>query len=559
MSLLEILQLIGSLGFFIFGMKIMSEAIQKVAGSNLRKILGTMTQNRLLGVLTGFSVTSLIQSSSATTVMIVSFVNAGLLTLKQAIGVIMGANIGTTMTAVLLTVFGFSKLKIAAYALPVIAIGFPLLFAKKSQLKSFGEMLIGFALLFMGLDELKNSVPQLSAESLSFLTSINDYGIFSTLIFVLIGTLLTVIIQSSSAAMALTLVLCEKGIIQFDMAAAIVLGENIGTTITANLAALIGNVHAKRAARAHLVFNVIGVFWMLLVFNWFLMGIDSYMINSSGRSPFEDDSSIKWGLTLFHISFNIVNTGILIWFVSQIEALSIKLVPSQGNEDEQYNLEYISTTVVSTPEISIVEAQKEIAKYGQIVKRMNGFVKGLLLDQDNKSIAKTLARIKKYEDITDNIEAVVAKFLAKISQNEMSEGSSIKIRGMLSIIGDLERIGDIYYQMSKGIERKNEKKVYFTPEQRNSILEMFSLVEKALDTMTYNLNQSYSSVSIAKAKENEDAINKYRKMLRKEHFASVEKGEYNFNSAVIYSDLFNSLEKVGDHIINVTEGITGEI
>lgn len=560
---LEFITLVGALGFFIYGMKVMSEGIQKAAGSKLRRILGAMTSTRFLGLGTGFLITCLIQSSSATTVMVVSFVNAGLLSLTESIGVIMGANIGTTITAWLVSLFGF-KLHIAHFALPILAVGFPMIFSKKNNLKSWGEFIIGFALLFMGLDALKNAVPDIKSnpEAVAFIADFANMGFFSTLLFVLIGTLLTIVVQSSSAAMAITLVLCNQGVIPLDVAAAIVLGENIGTTITANIAAAVANIHAKRAAIAHLVFNIFGVTWMLLVFHPFLHLIEIMwkpfhnMLQSI--SPAFAKSDVEMQLSLFHTMFNVINSLLLIWFVNKIATLVTKIVPSRGKADKEYHLEYITTGLMSTPDLSILEAQKEVAKFGDLVKRMNGFVKELITTTDTKEMGKILARVKKYEEITDRIEQDVADYLAKVSQGEMSETSSIRVRGMLRIIGNLERMGDIYYQMSKGLERKHEQKVFFTPEQRERLLKMFDLVDEALENMHKNLKGHYENITLAKAIELEENINEYRKTLRKEHFENVEKAEYNFASATIYSDLFNSLEKIGDHTINVTEGITGE-
>ena len=559
---LDFLTLIGALGFFIYGMKIMSEGIQKAAGSSLRRILSAMTSTRFLGLGTGFLITCLIQSSSATTVMVVSFVNAGLLSLTESIGVIMGANIGTTVTAWLVSLFGF-KFKVAAFALPILAIGFPMIFSNREKLKSWGEFIIGFALLFMGLDALKDSVPKIgeSPEAMAFLADFANMGLLSTMLFVLIGTILTVIVQSSSAAMAITLVLCNQGVIPLDIAAAIVLGENIGTTITANLAAAVANIHAKRAAIAHLIFNVFGVVWVIIIFDPFLSLIEYLWIPFHNLlqsiNPEFVKSETEMKLSLFHTVFNITNSLLLIWFVNKIAAIVTRIIPSKG-DDEEFGLDFISTGIMATPEMSLIEAQKETAKFGTIVQRMNGFVKELVTEQDNKKASKMLARIKKYEDITDRIEQDVADYLAKVTEGEMAESSSLKVRGMLGIVGDLERVGDIYYQMSKGLERKNQDKVWFTPEQRKNILDMFEMVEANLETMCNNLAADYDAVSILKAKEQENALNKYRKAIRKEHFVSVEKGDYNFQSAAIYADLFNSLEKVGDHVINVTEGITGE-
>ncbi|MBL4669782.1 MAG: Na/Pi cotransporter family protein [Flavobacteriales bacterium] len=557
----DALKLIGALGFFIFGMKIMSEGIQKAAGSGLRRILSMMTRNRYMGVLTGFLVTCLVQSSSASTVMAVSFVNAGLLSLVESAGIMLGANIGTTITGWLVAVLGF-KVSMAAMSLPLLAFGVPMLFFKKEKIKYIGEFIVGFAILFWGLSELKHAVPDVknNPEILNFLGQYADMGLLSNLFFILVGTILTIVVQSSSASMALTQTLCFSGIIPFEVAAAMILGENIGTTITAELASLPANVHAKRAARIHSMFNVIGVTWMVLLISFTpVLHVVSWVATDilHVADPYTAEGA-PMGLAIFHTGFNFLNVFIMIWFVPVLVKVAIRLVKSKGEMDEEYHLEYISAGIMATPDMSILEAQKEVAKFGERVLKMNGFVEGLITEQDNKVISKTLARIKKYEDITDRIEADVANYLAKISQGEMSESSSLKVRGMLSIVGDLERIGDIYYQMSKGIERKIEKKIWFTPEQRKNILDMFSMVDASLKTMNTNLNSSYSAVSLDKAKEDELALNKFRKAIRKEHFISVEKGDYNFDSATIYSDLFNSLEKVGDHTINVTEGITGE-
>lgn len=563
-GVVEILTLIGALGFFIYGMKVMSEGIQKAAGNSLRKILSVMTSNRFLGVGTGFLITCLIQSSSATTVMVVSFVNAGLLSLTESIGVIMGANIGTTLTGWLVSLFGF-KFKIAAFSLPILAIGFPMIFSNKNKLKSWGEFIIGFALLFMGLDALKHAVPDIKSDpaAVAFIAEFADMGVLSTLIFVLIGSILTVVVQSSSAAMAITLVLCNQGVISLDIAAAIVLGENIGTTITANIAAFVANIHAKRAAMAHLIFNVFGVVWVIILFNPFLSLIETLWVPFHNLlksiNPEFVNGETEMQLSLFHTIFNITNSLLLIWFVNKIAALVVKIVPSKGDSDETYQLEYISAGLLSTPEMALLEAKKEILKFSKLIKKMNKNVKSLLTEQEKRKVKQLLEKIKTYEEITDNLEADVANYLSKISENEMSDSSSVKVRGMLSIVGDLERIGDIYYQMSKTIERKISQKIWFTPEQRQHLIKMFDLVEVSLSTMITNLAEEDGKVEIEEALSREREINLYRKKIRKEHFKNVEKGEYNFKSATVYSDLFNSLEKVGDHAINVTEGIIGEI
>lgn len=563
-GLYEFLTLIGALGLFIFGMKIMSDGIQKFAGDQMRSILRKITQNRIAGIFTGFGTTAIIQSSSATTVMIVSFVNAGLLSLRQAIGVIMGANIGTTVTAFLLLAFGFGKFSISDYSLPIIAIGLPLFFMSNSKLKSFGEFLIGFALLFRGLDALKDLMSFIK-EDPTFIKSIieplDQFGFGSVIIFVGIGTLLTVVVQSSSAAMAITLSLCGglNGL-PLEFAAAIILGENIGTTITANMAAIIGNIHAKRAARAHLFFNVIGVLWMLAIFYPFLKFVD-YLVSETFFNALivdgDSESTTRWSLAVYHLSFNIVNTLLLLWFIPHIERLVVRILPSKTDDDEMFQLKFFSSTI-PVGELSLLEAQREVVKLGKIVSRMNTFCQTILMEKKESEFRSYIDRIAKYEDITDKIEEEVASYLTKVSQNELSERTSEKIRAMLSMVGDMERIADMYYQISKTTERKRKNKIWFIPEQRERLLAMYSLMNQILENMCKNLEMRYSEVELTEAKKLEKSLNKLRKEIRKEHFTNVEKGEYRYDNAAIYSELFNSLEKIGDHAISVTQSITGE-
>ncbi|MBT3417347.1 MAG: Na/Pi cotransporter family protein [Flavobacteriales bacterium] len=559
-GIIELLTLIGSLGFFIYGMKVMSDGIQKVAGSKMRSILSKMTSNRFLGITTGFILTALLQSSSATTVMIVSFVNAGLLSLVESIGVIMGANIGTTITAWLISLLGF-KVKIASIALPIIAIGFPMMFSSKSNIKAWAEVLIGFALLFMGLDALKGSVPNLGAEELNFLKSYADMGIMSTLIFIGVGTILTLVVQSSSAAMALTLVMCYEGYIPFELAAAMVLGENIGTTITANLAALVGNVHSKRAARAHFIFNIFGVIWMIFAFQFFINSIDNYMISNMDLSPVSsvgESVAVPIGLSIFHTTFNILNVLFLVWFVPLISRTVIRMQPSKGEIDEEFHLEHIGAGLMQTTELSVLEAQKEVIKFGEITTRLFNMIPELMKETNNKKFDELMKRIRKYEDITDKMEIEIADYLAKSAQGEMSDAASIKIRSMISIINDMERIGDICYQMSISIERKKEKKADFTNEASKSIEDMLSEVQLSLNIMNNNLNSEYSQVTLTEANNSEININDMRNKLRKSYLQKIEKGEMKIQTGMIYNNLIHSLEKIGDHVFNVSESIVGD-
>lgn len=563
MTFFDFLIIIGALGFFIYGMKVMSDGIQKVAGSKMRNILSSMTSNRFLGITTGFLITALLQSSSATTVMTVSFVNAGLLSLVESIGVIMGANIGTTITAWLISILGF-KVKISTIALPIIAIGFPLMFSKKTNLKAWAEVLIGFALLFMGLDELKHAVPDLKQNPsfLSFLADYADQGYISTIIFIGVGTILTLVVQSSIAAMALTLVMCFEGYIPFELAAAMVLGENIGTTITANLAALVANVHAKRAARAHFIFNVFGVVWMIIAFPFFINFIDQYMTEYMGMSPLnpvDKSATVPLGLSIFHTTFNIFNVVLLVGFVPFMSKIATSLVKSKGDADEEFKLDYISAAGIAIPEVAILEAKKEVAKFGDVTMRMNDFMKSLINDQNKKTRNKMFNKLKKYEEITDRVEVEIASYLDNLSTKEVSQNTSSQIRAMLSITNDLERIGDIYYQMSKTIERKDESKLYFLPEQRENLNNMLDVLDKAFTEMNANLRSEYGHISIENAKKYEREINQIRNNLRKSYLEQAEKGEYKFQPGIMYNDLFSSCEKVGDHIINVSEAVAGEI
>ena len=551
----KLLVLIGALGMFIYGMKIMSEGLQQAAGSKLRNMLGSITSNRVKGVLTGFGITSIVQSSSVTTVMTVSFVNAGLLTLRQSAGVMMGANIGTTITAWLIIIFGF-KMSLASYALIFIAFGAPMIFFGKGKMKYWGNSIVGFSLLFMGLGALKSAVPAIDPGSsiVVFFTEFKDVW-YGPLMFVLLGTIVTVVIQSSSAAMALTMSLVVAGAIPFEVAAAMILGENIGTTITAELASIIGNVHAKRSARIHSLFNVIGVTWALLLFTFILQAIDYFM----DGDPYNDVNAAILGLAIFHSAFNTANVLLLLPFANKLVTIAERTVKSKGGTDEEFHLDYIGDGLMLTADLSILEAKKEVAKFGEITSRMSVFAQDLLTEQNSKLKAKLHTKMEKYEEITDRVEIEVATYLAKVSEGEMTEKTSKRVRAMNSIVNDLERIGDIFFQISKTIERKDEKKVYFIPEQRNSLLDMYKLLDKSFDVMVENLSADWDGVSIDKANACENAINKKRDEMRKEHFDNINKKDANMESGMIFSNLFSNCEKVGDHVINVTEAITGLI
>jgi phosphate:Na+ symporter len=553
-GLFDILMLLGSLTIFIYGMKVMSEGIQRFAGGQLRSILTAVTGNRIAGIATGFVTTSIIQSSSATTVMIVSFVNAGLLTLRQAIGVIMGANIGTTVTAVIIAFFGFSKINLGDFGLIVAAFAVPLMLTKSSKGKAFADFLIGFALILLGLLALKNSVPEFSPNALEFLQKLGNYGFLSTILFIFIGTILTVALQSSTAAIALTLALCEKGIIDFPMAMAIVLGENIGTTITANIAAIVGNVNAKRAARAHLLFNVLGVIWVLPFLSILSGIIADYLSNTSVGSPYENISAVKWGLMLFHVIFNLLNTGVLMWFIPQIILLSTKMVP-KNTEETPNTLEFIGTGVMGTAELSILEAQKELIRFSKLVHKMGLFTNKLSLVQEKNEFDRIAQKIERYEEITDKIEIEIANYLSKISEGELSESASHQVRKMLNVSSNLEKIADIFYTISKIYIRKNNDRVWFSPEQRNNISDMFKLVDKAISIMVKNLSAIQEKKLLDEAQKIETEINDLRDSLRNDYLIKVENGEMSIKTGLIYNNLFSYYEEIGDKLVKISEAL----
>ncbi len=559
-GILEFLTLAGSLGLFIYGMKAMSEGLQKVAGSRMRGVLKVMTANRFLGVFTGFVTTVLIQLSSVTSVMVVSFVNAGLLSLRQSISMLMGANIGTTMKAILFSWLGFASMDIHAFALPVIGLAFPLLFFKGKQTKAIGEFMVGFAILFLGLEFLKDVMPLPTADGASVLGGLANMGIVSVLLFTGLGMLFAMVVQSSSVALAATMVLCQHGIIGYEMAAATVLGMNVGTTVTANLAALVANVWARRAARAHFVIKVIGVIWALLLFDPYLRLLDSYVTSVHGTSPYTDPDVLVWALTYLHISFNVLNTILLIGFVPQLEKLVTRMVPTRTEADEEYRLEYIDDPVMAlSPELSLIEARKEISKFGRLAASMSGMLTQLLVSTNETERAALLDRIARYEEITDRIEVEISKYLTRTSAESKDEEMSERIRGMLAIISDLERVGDIFFQMSRLLDRKHEERLWFTPEQRSNLQELLGLLDQAFRVMQKNLDAEDGRISIDEAVEAEQRINQKRDQLRRAHLKSIEAGDYNVKSGLVYNDLFSSCEKVGDHVINVSEALAGEV
>jgi len=593
-SFFDFLTLIGALGMFLYGMKVMSEGLQKLAGDKLRSILSIMTTNRFTGVLTGILITATIQSSTATTVMVVSFVNAGLLSLTQSISVIMGANVGTTVTAWLISLFGF-KVDVSLFALPLIGLCLPLIFSGKSKRKSLGEFLMGFAFLFMGLAYLKNSVPDLqsSPEILSFLQGYTEMGYLSILLFLGLGTILTVILQSSSATVAITLVMCTKGWIPFDMAAAMILGENIGTTVTANIAALSGNVSAKRAAIAHMMFNIFGVCWVLAVFYPFTNAVSWIVTNYGPGDPQEmmkflstlDQEtiaaitsgntltdphlidlqkqlmnlqvSVSYGLSLFHTMFNIMNVCIMIWFVKfYVKVCSALIKPKNENEEEEFQLKYISSGMLSTSELSLMQAHQEIAVYGERTSRMLEMVKDLMKEKNEEEFLNIYSRIEKYESISDRMEVEIAKYLTYVSEGRLSSEGKEDTRIMLRTVTEIESIADSCYNLARSIKRRNEGKSTFTDDQNKNIENMIRLVEKALRRMNVILAMQEPTPDEVNPSYNlENEINNYRNQLKNNNMEDVHEKKYDYQDGVYYMDIIAELEKLGDYILNVVQAV----
>ena len=553
--ILGILTILGSLGLFLYGMKIMSEALQKIAGDKMRQILSRMTSRPISGVATGALVTSVIQSSSATTVMTVSFANAGLLSLAGAIAVIMGANIGTTITAWIISIFGL-KFSIATITVPILALAIPFIFANKDKLKSIGEFIIGFALLFLGMEMMKNSIPDISAhpEILQFISKFSDFGYWSILLFVLIGTICTIILQSSSAMMAITLVMCAQGWIGFEAAAALVLGENIGTTITALIAASVANANAKRVALSHTSFNIIGVTWMLIIFYPFLKLMSWLTIQIDGADPYLSMAAIPVALSLFHTSFNVLNTSIMIWFIPQIEKLVTFLVKDPETDQEPTKLSYISRGMLNTAELNLESARREIKVFSERVVRMFGFLRELETDNKN-DFDKVMTRIAKYEDITDHMELEIADFLTKVSTGKMSSESTQQVLSMLRIIDNLESLGDGIFQLSKLAEHKREQKIRFDQNEKDHLNNMYQKVETALQLMDKNLSFDCKQPDLEKSYALEKEINDYRDQLRQQHLEDIKDGKHSYVEGMAYSGTYSLYEKLGDYIINVADGI----
>ena len=551
---------------FLYGMNFMSSGLQKASGDKLRGILTSMTSNPLKRVLTGLGITALVQSSSATTVLVVSFVNAGLLTLVQAVGVIMGANIGTTLTA-WVTAVGFS-VDISAFSVPLMILGFIFTSSKKQQYKNIGEFIVGFALMFLGLSFMKSSAGTLLSNKdamMAFFSNFTAFGFWSDIIFLLAGTILTIVLQASSATMAITMLLATSGLIDFELACAMVLGENIGTTITANMAASVGNTAAKRAALAHTLFNVFGVAWMLIIFRPFLKLVGIVMTAIGFDNPLTVDlttpeagPTLLYGISMLHTLFNITNTMILIWFANTIVKIVNNLIKTPVNsEDEAFRLKYIDAGIIGAPELATEQATKELIHFARISKNGLGYVRSAINETDSDKFEETRGKLVKYEEISDRIEYEIATFLNSVSANELSNDTSSLIKAMYKIIGELESLGDSGEAISRIISRKNIHKKNFNEDTLKKLNSMVNLVDEAYDAMIYNLEAiaNDSLDNITNAYNAEEKINVLRNNLRDAEIESIEQNSDNYLTSVYFMDLINELEKMGDFIINISQDL----
>ncbi|MBQ5975555.1 MAG: Na/Pi cotransporter family protein [Bacteroidales bacterium] len=563
--LIVIINFAGALAVFLFGMKLMSEGLQKFAGNKMRAVMGKVTGSPLRGILTGAAVTTVIQSSSATTVMVVSFVNAGLLTLGGAVAVIMGANIGTTVTAWIITLFGLGESD-SAFSLPMLlgAISLFFMFMKRDKIRWIGDFVIGLALLLVGMGLLQQAMPNLEQypEFLEALAQLSAYGFWSILIFVAVGAVLTCLVQASAAMMAITLVMCYNGWIGFDAAVALVMGQNIGTTITANIAAMVANTNGKRAARAHLVFNVVGVLLTLAVYKPVLSLIADITQGLVGSNPYTPvgaegyaPTAIPMALSLFHTFFNVVNTIILAWFIPVIIRIVNWMVKEKPEDEEYvYKLKYIGSWM-NTAEINMKAAEREITEFSKRVLRMYTFLPLLRTAKDDAEFESTFERIEKYEAITDKMEMEIAEYLTRIAEGDLSHQGSQRISAMLCVVDNLESIGDTVYQIAATRKNKRETAVHFDQHLNENLDHMTELVQHALDIMDDNLKKDYDLIDLPPAEDAEQAINTYRDQLREEHLNALKKGTYDFAIGNAYSSLYALYEKLGDYVINISEAI----
>lgn len=563
MSILVVFKLIGSLALLMYGMKSMSESLQKMAGSQLRHVLGAMTTNRFTGVLTGTFVTAAVQSSTATTVMTVSFVNAGLLTLAQAISVIMGANIGTTLTAWIMSL-GFS-FNIADVVYPAFFIAILLIYSKKKRY--IGDFLFGIAFMFLGLGTLRQTGIDMhlgeNQAVLAFFSNFDPDSFLTTIVFLFIGGVLTMAVQSSAAVMAITMILCSSGVLPIYQGIALVMGENLGTTVTSNIAAMTANTQARRAAFAHMFFNLFGIVWILCIFKPFInmvCGFVGYDETLTKEMPgfMENAAKLSFVLAAFHTCFNIANTLILIWFIPQIERLVCKIInPKMTEEEEDFRLHFIRGGLMKTPELSVLEAQKEITLFAERIQRMFGMVRDLLEEKDETSFVKLYSRIEKYEGISDNMEIEIAKYLDEVSDAHLSDDTKAKIRAMLREISEIESIGDACYNIARCINRRIREKEDFTADQYEHMHQMMELTNEALTQMNVALAGRKEHLDANRSFNIENEINNYRNQLKSQNISDVNDHKYTYGIGTMYMDIISECEKLGDYVVNVVEARMG--
>ena len=568
---MQALTLLGALGMFLYGMNLMSAGLQKAAGSKMRNLLSAMTSNPFKGVLTGLGITTVIQSSSATTVMTVGFVNAGLLTLSQAVGVIMGANIGTTVTAWLVSLLGF-KADISLFAVPLMAVGFILSLSKVDKRRHISELIVGFSLLFLGLSLMKESVPDLreTPEVLAFIQDWTSYGFGSVLIFLLFGTVLTLVLQSSSATMALTFIMVNMGWIPFEMGAAMVLGENIGTTITANIAAAVGNANARRAALAHTLFNLFGVCWALALFRPFLMLVGTIITWMGLPNPMDIAHSAElamtpdegmatlYGVSMLHTLFNTFNALILIWFVPLIVKIVMFVIKDKkGAEEDSVKLKYINAGPLATAELSIGQARNEVVHFAEVSQREVGFIRSAIAAKNDKEFEDMRLKLVKYEEIADRMEYEIASFLNALPDDSISEETRDESKRMYKIIGELESLGDSGEAVSRILSRRNSHKRTFTPEQVAKLDKMLNALERAYEVMIENLKaEKFEEIGLRMATDCEIELNELRNEIREEEIRQIELDGANYHSSVYYLDTVSEIERMGDFIINVSQALS---
>ncbi len=563
MDLMIFFKLIGSLALLMFGMKSMSDSLQEMAGSQLRHVLRTLTTNRFTGMLTGMFVTAAVQSSTATTVMTVSFVSAGLLTLAQAISVIMGANIGTTLTAWIMSA-GFT-FNITDFVYPAFFLGIMMIYSKRKRF--VGNFIFGIAFMFLGLGTLRQTGMDMNLGQnqavLEFFQQFDPNSFLTTIVFLLLGGVLTFCVQSSAAVMAITMILCSSGVLPIYQGVALVMGENIGTTVTSNVVALTANAQARRAALAHLFFNIFGVIWVLLIFRPFVdmcCGFVGYDETMTPADPgFQSNVALlSFVLAAFHTSFNLVNTFILIWFIPQIEKFVCKVIqPKSTEEEEDSRLRFIQSGLMKTPELSVLEARKEIQNFGKRMERMFGMVRELAKETEGDKFNKLFSRIEKYESISDNMELEIAKYLDQVSNDHLSDDTKANIRAMLREISELESIGDSCYNISRSLKRKFNGKEEFTDKQNEHIHQMFSLTENALVQMNVMLNGNRETLDINHTINIENEINNYRDQLYTQNLTDVDHHEYSYSIGTKYVDVIQECERLGDYVMNVVEARMG--